>query len=169
MVLIFATHFLKSKYGYFRWLQAPSPPQKMHRSLSNFPGKYIRFVQNKPLSSDMQVSRAQKLCILLQVQLLACGKYWSYSNSLQWLTVYRPFNDFMQEEAEGQPIAQASHTLTRQIKKRGKEKETLTYYTNHFSINCKSVTIVLIIYSSILLCIVLSGHFPWKLTGYLKL
>lgn len=123
MVLIFATHFLKSKYGYFRWLQAPSPPKKMHRSLSNFPGKYIRFVQNKPLSSDMQVSRAQKLCILLQVQLLACGKYWSYSNSLQWLTVYRPFNDFMQEEAEGQPIAQASHTLTRQIKKREEKKK----------------------------------------------
>lgn len=33
---------------------------KMRCSLSNFPGKDIYFVQNKSLSSDMQVSRTQR-------------------------------------------------------------------------------------------------------------
>lgn len=73
----------------------------------------------------------------------------------------------MQEEAEGQPIRQAPHTLTRQ-KEEGK-KQTNKCYTNHFSIDCKSVTIVLIICSTILLFIVLSGHLLWKVTGYFKL
>lgn len=43
--------------------------------VNSFRGAHLSFVQSKSRTSDMQVSRRRRLCILLQVQLLACGKY----------------------------------------------------------------------------------------------
>lgn len=74
----------------------------------------IYSVQNKS-SSDMQVSHTE-LCVLLQVQLLACVQILILFYSSLWFRMYRPFNDFMQEEAEGQPATSISHTRTQDKK-----------------------------------------------------
>ena len=83
---------------------------KMHCSLSICSGKHICFVQNKSLSSDMQVSRTQREALRpLAGSITGLWQMLILFYCLSWMRMYRPSNDFMQEEAEGQAVTRSSH------------------------------------------------------------
>lgn len=71
----------------------------------------ICVVQNKSLSSDMQVSRTQREALHpVAGSITGLWQMLILLNCISWYSMYRPVNDFMQEEAEGQPITRSSHT-----------------------------------------------------------
>lgn len=101
----------------------------MHCSLSNLPGKQVLC---KIYSfSDMHVSPTQKESFASFCRFSCRSVALILFYGLWRLRMRRPSDDFMQEEAQGQQVAQASRT-----------------YTNHFSVNSKvsNKSIVLIVF-----------------------
>lgn len=116
---VFKLHFTNIRlitFFYVRSLQRPEEItfKRMHCSLSICSGERFCFVQNKSSSSDMQVARTQREALHpLAGSVTGLWQILILFYCLLWLRMYRPSNDFMQEEAEGQAITQPSHTHTR--------------------------------------------------------
>lgn len=147
-VLNFATQIIFKSHGvYVRWLERPkvNDISKMRCcSLSNFPGKDIYFVQNKSLSSDMQVSRTQRGSFASSCRF----NYWPVadSNPILRFIMIENVQTIQWLHARGgrgsTSHTSISHTLTRQKNKK-EEEEKKTHSRNTpttFNINCKSVT-----------------------------